>query len=69
MFMAYYYPKELAGILQFLQSSMFNINEKGNKVKKKTSSEKFVSKLLKLMTDYDTYSCHEKNSERKRTTS
>jgi hypothetical protein len=34
---------------------MFNINEKGNKVKNKTSAEKFVSKLLKLMTDYDSY--------------
>ncbi|XP_025421536.1 uncharacterized protein LOC112691487 [Sipha flava] len=51
MFMSFYvfnikYPKELAGILQFLQSSMFNINEKENKVKKKISAEKFVSKLL-----------------------
>ncbi|KAF0740061.1 Uncharacterized protein FWK35_00023816 [Aphis craccivora] len=60
MFVSFYvfniqYPKELAGILQFLQSSMFGINDEGNKVKKKTSAEKFVSKLLKLMKDYDSY--------------
>lgn len=34
---------------------MFGINDEGNQVKKETSAEKFVSKLLKLMKDYDSY--------------
>jgi len=49
------YAKNDLIIFNVFYSSMFGINDEGNKVKKKTSAEKFVSKLLKLMKDYDSY--------------
>ncbi|XP_015372472.1 PREDICTED: uncharacterized protein LOC107167799 [Diuraphis noxia] len=60
MFMSYYvfninYPKELAGILQFIQSCMFDINVEGNKVNRRIFNDKFVPKLLKCMKEYNDY--------------
>jgi len=49
------YIKNYLIIFNVFYSCMFGISDKGNKVKKRTSSEKFVPKLLKLMKDYDSY--------------
>jgi len=49
------YIKNYLIIFNVFYSCMFGINDEGNKVEQRSSSEKFVPKLLKLMKDYDSY--------------
>ncbi|KAL5233976.1 hypothetical protein ACI65C_001386 [Semiaphis heraclei] len=74
MFMSYYvfninYPKELAGILQFIQSSMFNIEVEGNKHLQNThtlgwkSDSESGSAIIQTHCSFDLDESHFDNSE------